>query len=204
MLATLKALGKRIADQSHDDMNIQGGILQQLSRSILSIIGMFMLEMNSIHYHHILNSYLLLTLYTQNMFREVNGPFHQRIRHNNTNTSAPGIPETPYHAFLAGAVGGYTIWGRYSGVNYQLILYLTSRILVGCIKLASEKGIPPFSWKALSFHKTYPWAAAGVWGTVMMLFEEHPDVLHPSLRRSMDEIYRFASFGGTEKQQPRA
>lgn len=63
MLATLKALGKRIADQSHDDMNIQGGILRQLSRSILSIIGMFMLEMNSIHYHHILNSYLLLTIY---------------------------------------------------------------------------------------------------------------------------------------------
>jgi hypothetical protein len=37
-------------------------------------------------------------------------------------------------------------------------------------------------------------AAAGIWGTVMMLFEEYPDVLHPSLRMSMTEIYRFTSF----------
>ncbi|KAL7528073.1 hypothetical protein ACHAXR_002252 [Thalassiosira sp. AJA248-18] len=127
------------------------------------------------------------------------GPFLEKRQITSTTTSAPGLPERPYHAFLAGAVGGYLVWGRYSGVNYQLILYLTSRILVGCVKLASEKGIPPFSWKGLAFSKTYPWAAAGIWGTVMMLFEEYPDVLHPSLRRSMDEIYRFASFGSPEK-----
>lgn len=133
----------------------------------------------------------------------VNGPYHVERRHiNSTNPSAPGIPEQPYHAFLAGAVGGYIVWGRYSGVNYQLILYLASRILVGCIKLASEKGIPPFSWKRLTFTKTYPWAAAGIWGTVMMLFEEYPEVLHPSLRRSMDEIYRFGSFSSDKKSPP--
>ncbi|KAL9179301.1 hypothetical protein ACHAXT_008591 [Thalassiosira profunda] len=124
----------------------------------------------------------------------VNGPFIPKGHVLSTTTPVPGLPEQPYHAFLAGAVGGYYVWGRYSGVNYQLILYLASRILVGCIKLASEKGIPPFAWKRLSFAKTYPWAAAGIWGTVMMLFEKHPEVLHPSLRRSMDEIYRFDSF----------
>lgn len=108
-----------------------------------------------------------------------------------------GVPERPYHAFLAGAVGGYIIWGRYSSVNYQLILYLASRILVGCFQLAREKGIRPFSWKRLSFTNSYPYGAALIWGTVMMLFEEYPNVLHPSLRRSMDEIYRFASFSST-------
>lgn len=128
--------------------------------------------------------------------RTVNGPFRERRQITSTNND-PGLPEQPYHAFLAGATGGYIVWGRYSGVNYQLVLYLVSRILVGCMKLASEKGIPPFSWKRLAFTKTYPWAAAGVWGIVMMLFEEYPETLHPSLRRSMDEIYRFESFGSS-------
>ena len=130
----------------------------------------------------------------------VNGPF--RERRSITSTKEPGLPEHPYHAFLAGAAGGYIVWGRYSAVNYQLVLYLASRILVGCMKLASEKGVPPFSWKRLTFTKTYPWAAAGVWGMVMMLFEEYPETLHPSLKRSMDEIYRFESLGSFDKSVP--
>lgn len=128
----------------------------------------------------------------------INGPFSLSKQSIHPNRTTPaGLPQHPYHAFLAGAVGGYIVWGRYSSVNYQLILYLASRILVGCIKLAREKGIRPFSWKRLAFVNSYPYGAAVIWGTVMMLFEEYPEVLHPSLRRSMDEIYRFASFAGT-------
>jgi hypothetical protein len=44
----------------------------------------------------------------------------------------------------------------------------------------------------VSFDQTYPLFAAVVWGLVMILFEEHPDVLHPSLKKSMDEIYRYS------------
>lgn len=69
-------------------------------------------------------------------------------------------------------------------------MYLTSRILVGTAKLAREKGIPPFHWKMCRFDKAYPFGAAAVWGLVMALFETYPHVLHPSLKRSMDEIYR--------------
>ena len=128
----------------------------------------------------------------------INGPPLFPTSNNNiSNNTLPGLPEHPYHAFLAGAIGGYCIWGKYSSVNYQLVLYLTSRIIVGCIKLAREKGLPPFSWKRLTFHNSYPYGAALIWGTVMMLFEEYPNVLHPSLRRSMDEIYRFGSFGSS-------
>ena len=131
----------------------------------------------------------------------IHGPFSTSINRAKAATypykNIPaGLPEQPYHAFLAGAVGGYIVWGRYSSVNYQLLLYLASRIIVGCIKLAREKGIQPFSWKKLDFSNSYPYGAAVIWGTVMMLFEEYPNVLHPSLRRSMNEIYRFASFGG--------
>jgi outer membrane protein TolC len=33
-----------------------------------------------------------------------------------------GSPAAPWHAAVAGAVGGYFIWGDYSGVNYQITL----------------------------------------------------------------------------------
>lgn len=183
MLAALKVASRRINNDAHN------GVLHRLSRSLLSIISKCMrLSLSTT-----VVSFVLLNFPSH--IHTVNGPF--RARRQITSTNDPGLPEQPYHAFLAGATGGYIVWGRYSGVNYQLVLYLASRILVGCIKLARDKGIQPFSWKRLTFTKTYPLAAAGVWGVVMMLFEEYPETLHPSLRRSMDEIYRFESFGSS-------
>jgi len=171
LLASLKVLSRLIPqnDGSGDGggASLHSGILRRLIESVVSMV--------------------------------INGPFSSSLKRTiNPSVSTPaGLPQQPYHAFLAGAVGGYIVWGRYSSVNYQLILYLASRILVGCIKLAREKGIRPFSWKKLEFANSYPYGAAVIWGTVMMLFEEYPEVLHPSLRRSMDEIYRFASFGNS-------
>lgn len=100
--------------------------------------------------------------------------------------SLPGHPERPHHALVAGMVGGYMVWGRYSSVNYQIVLYLTSRVLVALWKQHDYRILP----NALR-ERTYAIAAAVVWGVVMLLFEESPDVLHPSLKSSMDEIYRF-------------
>lgn len=100
----------------------------------------------------------------------------------------PGHPEHSHHALVAGAIGGYLIWGRYSGVNYQIVLYLTSRVLVGLGKHFQETYLPTNS---MPFHQSYPLFAAAVWGMIMMLFEERPEVLHPSLKKSMDEIYRY-------------
>ena len=37
----------------------------------------------------------------------------------------------------------------------------------------------------------FPVLASLLWAIVMVLFEESPDVLHPSLKKSMDEIYRY-------------
>ncbi len=103
----------------------------------------------------------------------------------------PGLPEYPQHAAISGAIGGYFIWGKYSSINYQIVLYLTSRIIAGMVSLAREKGIPPFKWKIFNFENVYPMKAAVVWGTVMALFESYPHVLHPSLKKSMDEVYRY-------------
>jgi hypothetical protein len=122
-----------------------------------------------------------------------------RIR---TEGAPPGHPENVFHSFVAGAVGGYLIWGRYSSVNYQIVLYLTSRVLVGLGKKfllrqsSGDKALVEGDLRrgagARGYY--YPFAAALVWGTVMALFEESPEVLHPTLRASMDEIYRSQHF----------
>lgn len=145
----------------------------------------------------------------------VDGPFFSVDNNycNNPTTSSAsetiikaGEPERPYHSLLAGAAGGYIVWGRYSSVNHQIVLYLASRILVGLAKRGWEHVYQrPGHFQRgnnnnhhsnkpdsiLQHPRTYPVVAATVWGIVMWLFEESPHVLHRSLKKSMDEIYRL-------------
>jgi peroxisomal membrane protein 4 len=92
-----------------------------------------------------------------------------------------GQPQYSWHAAIAGAIGGYYSWGHYSAVNQQLLLYLASRVLLGAWKKLTVRRIP------------FPAVAALIWGAVMYLFEDDAQVLHPSLKSSMDEIYRYSS-----------
>jgi peroxisomal membrane protein 4 len=122
----------------------------------------------------------------------VDGPFSKGTH--NLPSSMAGHPERPYHSLIAGACGGYVVWGRYSSVNQQIVLYLTSRVLVSVVKRSWEQihGIPHHHSSSILQHpKTYPLMAAIVWGLVMVMFEESPQLLHPSLKASMDEIYRY-------------
>ncbi len=126
----------------------------------------------------------------------VDGPFS----YDSKATIKAGEPERPYHSLIAGAAGGYLVWGRYSSVNHQIVLYLASRILVGLAKRGWEhvyqrpghfQGDGDTNATSILQHpRTYPLVAATVWGIVMLLFEESPHVLHRSLKKSMDEIYR--------------
>lgn len=100
----------------------------------------------------------------------------------------PGHSERSHHALMAGAIGGYVVWGRYSGVNYQIVLYLTSRVLVGLGKHLLQTSYLPEG----PLDQSYPLFVAVIWGLAMILFEEHPDVVHPSLKKSMDEFYRYS------------
>lgn len=132
----------------------------------------------------------------------VDGPFFLAKNCSNQNsvsaTIKAGEPERPYHSLLAGAAGGYIVWGRYSSVNHQIVLYLASRILVGLAKRGWEHIYQrpghfnggSSSTSILQHPRTYAFVSATVWGIVMLLFEESPHVLHPSLKKSMDEIYR--------------
>mmetsp|Transcript_71566 Transcript_71566/g.202181 ORF Transcript_71566/g.202181 Transcript_71566/m.202181 type:complete len:259 (+) Transcript_71566:72-848(+) len=100
----------------------------------------------------------------------------------------PGRPSRDWHPALAGALGGYLVWGNYSSVNYQISLYVLSRVLISSMKLAAQKQLKPF--KHFSFEQVYPVGAAAVWAAVMYLWEQHPALLQPSLRTSMDFLYR--------------
>ena len=55
-----------------------------------------------------------------------------------------GRPLKPYHSALAGALGGYMIWGEYSSVNYQIIQYLLPRLLISYSQILARKGVFPF------------------------------------------------------------
>jgi hypothetical protein len=100
-----------------------------------------------------------------------------------------GRPFRPSHAALAGALGGYLVWGEYEHVNYQIILYLLSRVIAGGCRSLASRGVRPFSDRRLRFENTYPALATVTWAAVMYLFECDPDKLQRSLTKSMQEIY---------------
>jgi peroxisomal membrane protein 4 len=111
----------------------------------------------------------------------VNGPLPTE----NLLVQAPGYPERAHHALLAGSIGGYVVWGRYSSINHQILLYLASRISVALWKRVVLKG------ESKPHPRTFSLISALMWGLAMMLYEESPHVLNPSLKSSMDEIYRY-------------
>lgn len=134
------------------------------------------------------NKKYLFMIFMNTLKFVVFGPFHKG--EGVTEKCAPGFPQSTYHSFVAGMIGGYTIWGRYSSINYQVVLYLCSRILIGAVMYARKIGFMRSTY--FTFPVVYPAFASLVWGTVMFFFEYHPDVLHPSLKNSMDEIYRIS------------
>lgn len=113
-------------------------------------------------------------------------------------SAPPGRPEQSFHALIAGAVGGYLVWGRYSAISHQVLFYVSIRVLAGL-------------WKCLPLHDDAQWrtlhrvVSTLAWSLVMYLWESSPDSLQQSLRKSMDEIYDpeyFALKGyGRRKEQ---
>lgn len=98
-----------------------------------------------------------------------------------------GLPAQGWHAALAGGVGGYLVWSKYSSVNYQIVMYLLSRIIISFFRKMAKDGIYP--WNKCAFDQVYPILAVSVWASVMYLYEEAPSTLHGSLKKSMDFLY---------------
>ncbi|KAE8878225.1 hypothetical protein PF005_g26029 [Phytophthora fragariae] len=102
-------------------------------------------------------------------------------------TTSVGKPGAHWHAAVAGGIGGYLVWGRYSSVNFQIIMYLMSRALISLVRVLAAKGYQPFAQHR--FKHVYPLLATVVWAGVMWLYENEPHTLHPSLLKSMQFLY---------------
>lgn len=86
-------------------------------------------------------------------------------------------------SFISGGVAGGVVWGRSrSAINYQVVLYLLSRISVGTVHHQVHEGVLP---DVQAFRPL----AALVWAAVMYLFTMDPKSLQGSLRSSMEFLY---------------
>mmetsp|Transcript_14997 Transcript_14997/g.29201 ORF Transcript_14997/g.29201 Transcript_14997/m.29201 type:complete len:231 (+) Transcript_14997:565-1257(+) len=110
-----------------------------------------------------------------------------RVRLGDRLETPPGVPVTQLDSFLSAALVGHFVWGRYSSVNSQIVMYLLSRVIFAFCHLLAEKDVQPFA--SVTFNEAYPWLASFVWGSVLWLYEYHPERLQASLFSSMDFLY---------------
>ncbi|KAJ2717320.1 hypothetical protein H4R19_000072 [Coemansia spiralis] len=96
---------------------------------------------------------------------------------------SPSGKNSDLHAFVAGCIGGYFVFGEKTSVNQQIILYLFSRVAMGLANTVIKVGdiqTPPNSFALF---------AALCWGAVMVLFRRDKSVLQDSLQSSMTYLY---------------
>ncbi|KAI1847412.1 hypothetical protein JX265_005527 [Neoarthrinium moseri] len=111
--------------------------------------------------------------------------------------------EGQYDTFLAGLLGGYFVFGgrsprsgKISSVNQQIVVYVFARVVLALARLAVKPGagLPLVSSSearsAAISHYAWPVFAATSWAMVMHLFRHHPEDLQPSLKSSMNYIYK--------------
>lgn len=79
---------------------------------------------------------------------------------------------------------GYAVWGNFNSVNYQVTLYLLSRIIAGAVNAHDDKD-------GNSKPRGYRLMCVVVWASVMYLFERKPEALQYGLKSSMEEVYRL-------------
>ncbi|KAI5796550.1 Tim17/Tim22/Tim23/Pmp24 family-domain-containing protein [Geopyxis carbonaria] len=110
-------------------------------------------------------------------------------------TASPSGKEEGAHAFWAGLLAGWAVFGRgpRSAVKEQIVVYVFARVCLAAAKLGVEKGAVP---GVLNVGGTeVPWwgvFAALSWGCVMWLFRWHPEKVQGSLRSSMTYLYTNA------------
>ncbi|KAI4850850.1 peroxisomal membrane protein 4 [Aureobasidium sp. EXF-8845] len=121
----------------------------------------------------------------------------------------PQGKELSSDSFVAGAVGGYYVFGRSrSSVNQQIVIYVAARVVLAAASLAVQPrgdntllggkyggrggmGIVGLSDKNREAVRKHAWPvfASLSWACVMWLFRFYPDMLQPSLRSSMTYLW---------------
>jgi hypothetical protein len=125
------------------------------------------------------------------------------------NTSPTG-KERHYDSFLAGLLGGYTVFGRtiHNSVSQQIVIYVFARVCLALAKLAVQqrhvvagpgavRGFELFGDGELRralVKNGWPVFASVSWAMVMYIFRWHPESVQSSLRSSMSYMWVFLLF----------
>lgn len=121
--------------------------------------------------------------------------------------TSPTGKERHYDAFLAGLLGGYTVFGRtiHNSVSQQIVIYVFARVALALAKLAVQQrhvaGVPggDGGWELFGdgelrravMRNGWPAFASVSWAMVMYLFRWHPETVQSSLRSSMSYMWVF-------------
>jgi peroxisomal membrane protein 4 len=124
--------------------------------------------------------------------------------------TSPTGKERHYDAFLAGLVGGYTVFGRtiHNSVSQQIVIYVAARVCLALAKLAVQQrhaagkegggGFELFGNGELRrsmARNGWPVFASLSWAMVMYIFRWHPESVQSSLRSSMSYMWVFCMLG---------
>lgn len=122
--------------------------------------------------------------------------------------TSPTGKERHYDSFLAGLLGGYTVFGRtiHNSVSQQIVIYVFARVALALAKLAVQprsvgdvKG-GGGGWGLLDERSGLRkelvkngWVgfASLSWAMVMYVWRWHPEAVQPSLRSSMNYMWVF-------------
>lgn len=119
--------------------------------------------------------------------------------------------EGPYDAFVAGAIGGYYVFGRrYNSIKQQIVIYVFARVVLALAALSIESpvytsGTPtPTLWtqrlsprtKEMVQANAWPVFASLSWALVMYVFRWQPESIQNSLKSSMKYMYVVAKCCG--------
>lgn len=120
--------------------------------------------------------------------------------------TSPTGKERHYDSFLAGLLGGYTVFGRsiHNSVSQQIVIYVFARVVLAIAKLAVQprsvgdvKG-GGGGWALLDERSGLRrelvkngWVgfASLSWAMVMYVWRWHPEAVQPSLRSSMNYMW---------------
>lgn len=88
------------------------------------------------------------------------------------------------HSLISGFLIGFLIFGlNKNSINYQIILYLLSRVIVGGVQRFAKR-------KKIGKMKFFPYLAMFCWATVMLLFEHNKKALQSSLASSLQFLFK--------------
>jgi hypothetical protein len=121
------------------------------------------------------------------------------------NTSPTG-KERHYDSFIAGLLGGYTVFGRtiHNSVSQQIVIYVFARVCLALAKLAVQQrhvssegpggggGFELFGdgdLRRALVRNGWPAFASLSWAMVMYIFRWHPESVQSSLRNSMSYMW---------------